>query len=316
MIFASVLWGSFAPRRIAPRRTAPRRTAPLRSAPRRAALLHPTPRRSALCRTIGIVAVCATTVARIESATGCETMISPTSPRASSEPKKAATSAGGIFASTTRKFAPAASRCPMPASKKPVTVSSAGGASGGARERERKRASARLRARARAEGREGKNAAGAAVVAVIVVVDVAAVIVVVGGQTEAQRRVQLCEQGGLASALAAAAPARAARRRVRAHAPSPITAISFPGSSTSAASPEEAIRRGLREPRGGCGERTSDGVDDEPRKEAVVVSLALACPYCTSSVPTHSRQAPFRRLIRQSIRRPAAYARAAHQTKA
>ena len=27
MIFASVLWGSFAPRRIAPRRTAPRRTA-------------------------------------------------------------------------------------------------------------------------------------------------------------------------------------------------------------------------------------------------------------------------------------------------
>ena len=203
IFFAKRVAGSFAPRRIAPRRTAP-----LRAAPRRAALRHPAPRRSALCRTIGIVAVCATTVARIESATGCETMISPTSPRASSEPKKAATSAGGIFASTTRKFAPAASRCPMPASKKPVTVSSAGGAGGGARERERKRASARVRARARAEGREGKNAAVAAVVAVIVVVDVAAVIVVGGGQTEAQRRVSCASR--------AASPTRSPLRRLRA----------------------------------------------------------------------------------------------------
>ena len=79
----------------------------------------------ALVRTIGIVAVCAETVARIESATGCEMIMRPTSPRASSAAKKAVTSAGETFASTTRKFAPDESRWPTPASKKPVTVSSA-----------------------------------------------------------------------------------------------------------------------------------------------------------------------------------------------
>ena len=259
-------------RRAALRHAALRRASLRRAAPHRATL-----RRSALRRTIGIVAVCATTVARMESATGCETMISPTSPRASSEPKKAATSAGGIFASTTRKFAPAASRCPMPASKKPVTVSSAGGASGGARATERKRASARAHERkdervrtlrvppsslsssswtslpslSSSAARRRRSAASA---------------VRAGRSRQRARRCGAC----------ARSPAPCPRARTVADHGDQLSRVLDLGGVAGGghpARPERAARRLRREAARG---RREDGGDDEPLKEAVVAGSSVS----------------------------------------